>query len=70
VRESGDTLTTVSGIGLGSTRAELEAAYDAEVAPSSLGIEFHAGGLAGLLDSSRPDARVVSLWAGLACVAR
>jgi len=66
----GTALTTASGIGLGSTRTELEGAYAADVARSTLGIEFSAGGLAGLLDSARPDARVVNLWAGQACLGR
>ncbi len=68
--ERGSTLTTVSGIGLGATRAELEAVYDAEIAPSSLGEEFTAGSLAGLLESPASDARVQHLWSGQTCIAR
>lgn len=68
--ERGSTLTTVSGIGLGATRAELEAAYDVEVAPTSLGEEFTAGSLAGLLESAAADARVQHLWSGQTCIAR
>ena len=63
-------LTTASGIGLGSTRAELESAYAASVQRSTLGVEFTAGGLAGLLASDRPDARITNLWAGEVCIAR
>lgn len=63
-------LTTASGIGMGSTRSDLEAAYRAEVFQSTLGVEFNAGGLAGLLESQRPDATILNLWAGVVCLAR
>lgn len=63
-------LTTAAGLGLGSTRRELEGAYAATVRRSTLGTEFVAGGLAGLLESDRPDARVTALWAGESCIAR
>lgn len=63
-------VTTASGIGPGSSRRELEAAYRIEVEESSLGTEFMAGEMSGLLDGTGPDARVVALWAGLACVFR
>lgn len=66
----GSRFTTASGIGLGSTRAELDSSYDAEVFTSSIGEEFVAGGMAGILDSSSPDARVQHLWAGVSCIAR
>ncbi len=61
---------TMSGIGLGSTRTELEAAYAAEVANSSIGMEFSAGGLSGVLASSDATAPVTDLWAGTNCIAR
>lgn len=63
-------LATAAGVKLGSSRAELEAAYQAEIFESSLGTEFSAGGLAGLLDSARADARISNLWAGQTCIAR
>lgn len=63
-------LSTASGVKLGSTRVELESAYDAQIMESSLGTEFLAGGLAGVLDSTRPDARISNLWAGETCIAR
>lgn len=62
--------TTVSGIGVGSTRSELEDSYAVDVFTSSLGTEFSAGGIAGLLHSPEPDARVTHLWAGQNCIAR
>jgi hypothetical protein len=61
------TLTTMAGIGIGSTRSELEAAYTVEVFESSLGTEFSAGGLFGILASSAPNATIENLWAGTTC---
>ncbi|WP_119718460.1 hypothetical protein [Cognatilysobacter tabacisoli] len=62
--------TTMAGIGLGSTRAELDVAYNATITPSSLGTEFAAGGLYGVLGSARADAPITALWAGTSCVFR
>jgi hypothetical protein len=70
VAPGSSTLATASGVKIGSTRAELEGAYDAKMMESSLGTEFVAGGLAGLLDSPRPDAKISNLWAGETCIAR
>ena len=64
------TLTTLSGLGIGSTRAELDAAYAATVEETSLGTEFAAGGLFGLLSGPGPDATVEHLWAGVSCTFR
>jgi len=66
----GGALTTVSGVGVGSTRDALEAVYDVRVTRSTLGVEFVTGGLAGLLDAPGGEARVVTLWAGATCLAR
>ena len=63
-------LTTMSGIGSGSTRRELLAVYDARIRQTSLGVEFNAGDMAGLLDGAGPDARITDLWAGETCIAR
>ena len=60
-------LTTASGIGLGSTRAELEAGYSVEVAESSLGTEFSAGDIFGILGGKGPKASITHLWAGTSC---
>jgi hypothetical protein len=64
------TLTTMSGVGVGSTRAALESTYVADVARSSLGVEWVAGGIAGVLDGEAPTARITDMWAGANCVAR
>lgn len=63
-------LTTISGVGIGSSRAELLAAYDAKIEQTTLGTEFNAAGLSGLLDSTGPKARVTNLWSGVNCVFR
>lgn len=63
-------LKTASGIGVGSTRAALDAAYKPQVAESSLGLEFNVDALDGILSSDKPDGTVTDLWAGETCVAR
>jgi len=63
-------LTTVAGIGIGSTRDELLAAYDVEVETTTLGEEFVIGSLAGVLDGAEPTSEVIALWGGDGCVAR
>lgn len=70
VRPAADPLTTASSLRIGSTRSDLDAAYTAKVFRSTLGTEFLAGGIAGLLESASPDAKVIHLWAGNSCVAR
>ena len=67
---AGPPLTTMSGVGLGSTRRELEAAYSVTVETTTLGQEFSAGELTGLLASDAADARITDLWAGTSCVFR
>ena len=66
----GSSLTTADGLGLGTTRAQLEAAHNAVFTASSLGEEFTVGELAGLLESAAPGARVQHLWSGHVCIAR
>lgn len=66
----GTALRTMSGIGVGSTRAELEDVYTANIAPSTLGIEFMAGGLQGVLENNERKGKIVAFWAGASCVAR
>ena len=58
---------TMAGIGLGSTRRELEAAYVADIRKTTLGQEFAAGDLFGVLDGSGPSARITALWGGTSC---
>jgi hypothetical protein len=66
-------LTTEAGIGVGSTRAELEAEYgEVDIDESStIGLEFLLpSSLAGLLDGETPEALVTDLWAGTTCIFR
>ena len=67
---AGSGLTTMAGVGPGSTRRELEAAYSATFEQTSLGTEFAAGGLNGLLGSRQPTARITYMWSGISCAAR
>lgn len=66
----GRSIATVAGIGPGSSRAELVRAYRASIFESSLGTEFDAGGVFGLLDGPGDQARVTHLWAGANCIMR
>lgn len=68
VRDPG--LSTAAGVEVGSTREELESVHAVQVARTSLGVEFSAGGLAGVLEGEGGEDRVVALWAGEACLAR
>ncbi len=63
-------LKTIEGLGIGSSRAELAALPSFEVEQSTLGTEFRAGGLSGILASRAPDAKVTHLWGGATCVFR
>ncbi|MEJ7776613.1 MAG: hypothetical protein WKF52_04325 [Sphingomicrobium sp.] len=60
-------VSTASGVGPGSTRAELQDAYSAKVFESTLGTEFEAGGLFGILESPQPAAKVTTMWGGTSC---
>lgn len=64
-------LSTAGGLKVGITRKTLQdGAAVATITPSSIGEEFTAGGIGGLLGSARADARVTHLWAGAVCIAR
>jgi hypothetical protein len=66
----GGRFSSGTGIGIGSTRQQLDAAGPTTVEDSTLGIEFQAGGLSGLLSSREPGGEVTNLWAGMTCIAR
>jgi hypothetical protein len=62
---------TMAGIGTGSTLAELRGVVaPVRVERTSLGTEFDAGGLHGLLSGTDSTARVTHLWAGTICAFR
>lgn len=60
---------TEGGIGVGSDLAALQA-LNPTVDNSTLGTEFTAGDIGGLLDGPTPEARVTTLWAGVTCMFR
>ncbi|MDQ0249997.1 hypothetical protein J2W22_002061 [Sphingomonas kyeonggiensis] len=69
-RENGK-FATGNGIAIGMTRKALEAAAGSiDVGETSIGNEFMAGDLSGLLSSPAPDGKVTNLWAGVTCIAR
>ncbi len=64
-------LTTMDGIGVGSTRAQLLAARpDTTVEDSTLGTEFAVADMGGLFEDAAPDAKITHLWAGVTCAFR
>jgi hypothetical protein len=64
-------LTTVDGIGVGATRAALNAARTVEIqTDSTLGIEFTAGDIMGFLTAADASGTVESLYAGETCFFR
>lgn len=60
-------MTTASGIGIGSSRTDLEAAYAADISETTLGTEFAAGELFGLLDGKGNAAKITNMWGGVSC---
>lgn len=55
--------TLMTGVGVGSSRADLEGAHVIEVRQTSLGSEFSLGAISGILENDR----VANLWAGVSC---
>ncbi len=65
------TLKTMAGIGIGSTRQEMESAYVIKVNKTSLGNEFStSSGLYGIFDGQGKDAKITDMWSGLTCIFR
>ena len=60
-------ITTASGIGIGSSRTDLESAYAADISETTLGTEFAAGELFGLLDGKGKAAKITNMWGGVSC---
>lgn len=63
-------LTLANGLGIGADRRALDAALHPTVSQTSLGVEFTAGPINGLLDGEAPTSRVTHLWAGVDCAFR
>lgn len=61
-------ITTMAGITIGSTRADLESAYVIKVQKTSLGYEFStSSGLYGIFDGPESTSKIINLWSGLSC---
>lgn len=64
-------MTTTEGVGVGSSRMEVEEAYDdATVEETSLGTEWSGGGVSGIFSGDTDDTTVEATWAGATCIAR
>ena len=69
--KSGGKASTMAGIGVGSTRQQLTAAFgNLMVEETTLGIEFSAGDISGILDKDGPTGKVDAIWGGTSCVFR
>jgi hypothetical protein len=66
----GGSYATADGIGIGATRAQLEAAGAVTVDETTIGHEFAAGELYGLLSNPSPSGKVTNMWAGTNCIFR
>ena len=61
-------LTTMAGVGVGSTREELENAYVTTVTKTTLGQEFSVkSGFYGLLSGTGKHAIIEVMWCGASC---
>ena len=69
-KRAAGTITTMAGIGPGSRRSELESAYAAKFMVTTIGTEFSAGKIGGVLDGAKPTARITVMWAGTTCIFR
>jgi hypothetical protein len=67
---NGSPYKTAKGLGIGSTLEQLRAAGDVMVQATSLGNEFTAGEISGLLTTDMPDGKVTNIWAGTTCAFR
>lgn len=60
-------LTGMSGVGIGSSLAEIQSSYAVKTSETKRGTEFAAGDLHGLLDGTGAQAKVTRLWSGTIC---
>ncbi len=64
-------LETMAGIGVLSSRAEMEEAYVVKINKSSLGYEFSTtSGLYGIFDGPGKNAKITDMWSGTTCIFR
>ena len=63
--------STMNGIGVGSTRAELDEAFDPQIEEDTIGLGFTIGEgedvMGGYLSGPGPEGRITSMFAGLTC---
>lgn len=62
-------LSTMAGVGVGTTREEMESAYVIKVSKTSLGYEFatKSDDLFGVFDGANASAKITNLWSGVSC---
>lgn len=67
-KEGANKLTTMAGLGIGTTLAEIQSDYEIDVKKTSFGQEFStASGLHGILDGTGKNAKIIHLWSGVSC---
>lgn len=70
-RRATGALGTANGVGPGMTRSDLAGSFGSvSFQNTSLGTEFAAQDIFGLLDGPGPEAEITDMWAGVSCVAR
>lgn len=70
-RRASGALATVNGVGPGMSRSALAESFGSVTFQNtSLGTEFAAGEIFGLLDGAGSEAKITDMWAGVSCVAR
>lgn len=70
-RRAAGALATANGVGPGTDRDALNDSFGSVTfRQTSLGTEFAAGGLFGVLDGAGTRATITDMWAGVSCVAR
>jgi hypothetical protein len=68
---SADAFTTIDGIGVGSTLADLKESFGTvTVMDSSLGVEFSTETIGGVLDGKADSAKVTDIFNGQVCIIR
>ncbi|NBC37553.1 hypothetical protein GTZ99_13440 [Novosphingobium sp. FSY-8] len=70
INDGGQKLATTKGLRMGGLETSLRAAGPVSIERSTLGREFTAGGISGILSEGKPPAKITALWAGLSCVFR
>ena len=64
------TIATMTGVGIGSTLKEIEAAYEVKKTKTTLGTEVSIGTITALLAKDALNERVTKMWTGTNCIFR